>query len=120
MRFSFRKKARVTSVKVKPDQKLTLLLNGKIIDAYPKDLLSKCYHQIVSKLTGFYQIKIQGGGLSSQVQLVEQVLYRYLQEKDKVEIKKLFMSVDRTDSRRGYPKKYGGPNPRARYQKSYR
>ena len=38
----------------------------------------------------------------------------------KVEIKKLFMSVDRTDSRRGYPKKYGGPNPRARYQKSYR
>jgi len=45
-------------------------------------------------------------------------------EASKKEIKDLLIAYDRTllvaDPRRCEPKKFGGPGPRARYQKSYR
>lgn len=45
-------------------------------------------------------------------------------EASKKEIKDILISYDRTllvaDPRRCEPKKFGGPGPRARYQKSYR
>jgi len=45
-------------------------------------------------------------------------------EASKKEIKDLLVAYDRTllvaDPRRCEPKKFGGPGPRARYQKSYR
>ena len=45
-------------------------------------------------------------------------------EASKKEIKDILLSYDRTllvaDPRRSEPKKFGGPGPRARYQKSYR
>jgi len=45
-------------------------------------------------------------------------------EASKKEIKDILAAYDRTllvaDPRRSEPKKFGGPGPRARYQKSYR
>lgn len=49
---------------------------------------------------------------------------KYVDEAQKMEIKELLVSYDRTllvaDPRRCEPKKFGGPGARARRQKSYR
>ena len=49
---------------------------------------------------------------------------KYVDEASKKEIKDILISYDKSllvaDPRRCEPKKFGGPGPRARYQKSYR
>ncbi len=49
---------------------------------------------------------------------------KYVDEASKKEIKDILTSYDKSllvaDPRRCEPKKFGGPGPRARYQKSYR
>ena len=53
-----------------------------------------------------------------------QFYQKYVDEAQKMEIKELLVSYDRTllvaDPRRCEPKKFGGPGARARRQKSYR
>merc|ERR1712025_1105854 len=78
------------------------------------------------------RIRVKGGGHVAQVYAIRQALskslvaycQKYVDEASKKEIKDLLTSYDRSllvaDPRRCEPKKFGGPGPRARYQKSYR
>jgi small subunit ribosomal protein S9 len=71
------------------------------------------------------KIRVHGGGIMSQAEAVRSAIargiYRHLELN---EVKQIFDDYDRTmiagDIRRTESKKYGGPGPRARYQKSYR
>jgi small subunit ribosomal protein S9 len=137
---SFRKKANFKSYhfvpyntkKLKKDLNIDhpgeaiIFLNDKPISAY-KNLL---YHNESSSLSefqnrlqsGIHFIKLQGGGLASQLELLPKVLYskNYLKNKQVAKLRDTFYSISRTDVRRSYPKKYGGPKSRTRRQKSYR
>merc|ERR1711931_14890 len=78
------------------------------------------------------RIRVRGGGHIAQIYAIRQALskalvayyQKYVDEASKKEIKDLLTSYDRSllvaDPRRCEPKKFGGPGPRARYQKSYR
>merc|ERR1712048_1534690 len=78
------------------------------------------------------RIRVKGGGSISQIYAIRQAIakslvayyQKYVDETSKKEIKDILASYDRTllvaDPRRSEPKKFGGPGPRARYQKSYR
>merc|ERR1711887_250108 len=78
------------------------------------------------------RIRVRGGGHVAQIYAIRQALskalvayyQKYVDEASKKEIKDLLTSYDRSllvaDPRRCEPKKFGGPGPRARYQKSYR
>merc|ERR1712170_33012 len=78
------------------------------------------------------RIRVKGGGQVSQIYAIRQALskslvayyQKYVDEASKKEIKDILSSYDRSllvaDPRRCEPKKFGGPGPRARYQKSYR
>jgi small subunit ribosomal protein S16e len=78
------------------------------------------------------RVRVKGGGRVSQIYAIRQAIskslvayyQKYVDEASKKEIKDILISYDRTllvaDPRRCEPKKFGGPGPRARYQKSYR
>eukprot|EP00037_Helgoeca_nana_P031854 m.410924 g.410924 ORF g.410924 m.410924 type:complete len:145 (+) comp28521_c0_seq1:59-493(+) len=78
------------------------------------------------------RIRVKGGGSVSQIYAIRQAIakslvayyQKYVDEASKKEIKDILLAYDRTllvaDPRRSEPKKFGGPGPRARYQKSYR
>ncbi|KAJ8299172.1 hypothetical protein KUTeg_023232 [Tegillarca granosa] len=84
------------------------------------------------------RVRVRGGGHVAQVYAIRQAISKSLvayyqkyiffitdvDEASKKEIKDILISYDRTllvaDPRRCEPKKFGGPGPRARYQKSYR
>merc|ERR1711944_357226 len=78
------------------------------------------------------RIRVRGGGHVAQIYAIRQALskalvayyQKYVDEASKKEIKDLLTSYDRSllvaDPRRCESKKFGGPGPRARYQKSYR
>ncbi|KOO27138.1 40s ribosomal protein s16-like protein [Chrysochromulina tobinii] len=78
------------------------------------------------------RIRVKGGGYTSQIYAIRQAIaksviayyQKYVDEAQKMEIKELLVSYDRTllvaDPRRCEPKKFGGPGARARRQKSYR
>jgi len=78
------------------------------------------------------RVRVKGGGQVSQVYAIRQAIakslvayyQKYVDEQSKKEIKDTLLEYDRTllvaDPRRSEPKKFGGPGPRARYQKSYR
>ncbi|KAK3102814.1 hypothetical protein FSP39_014093 [Pinctada imbricata] len=78
------------------------------------------------------KVRVRGGGHVAQVYAIRQAIskslvayyQKYVDEASKKEIKDILISYDRTllvaDPRRCEPKKFGGPGPRARYQKSYR
>merc|ERR1712150_348010 len=78
------------------------------------------------------RVRVKGGGHVAQVYAIRQAIskslvayyQKYVDEASKKEIKDMLISYDRTllvaDPRRCEPKKFGGPGPRARYQKSYR
>ena len=122
MSFCFRKKARVIGVKNFGSDKLKVLVNNKPIQYYHSScLVSSFYKDVCVHLKGVYDIKLRGGGLSAQYELVQKVLYSYIQDsKLKSLIRNKYPFIDRTDERRNYPKKYGGRKARARTQKSYR
>ena len=52
--------------------------------------------------------------------LLQKVLYHLINQENKSLIKKEYELIDRTDPRKVYPKRYGGPKARARIGKSYR
>lgn len=70
-------------------------------------------------------VNVSGGGVMSQAQAVRMAIARALVEwsKDK-KLESIFKDYDRTmlvgDPRQTEPKKFGGPGPRRRRQKSYR
>ncbi|XP_074596868.1 ribosomal protein S16 [Brevipalpus obovatus] len=78
------------------------------------------------------RVRVKGGGHVAQIYAIRQAIskslvayyQKYVDEASKKEIKDVLLSYDRTllvaDPRRCEPKKFGGPGPRARYQKSYR
>ncbi|XP_014673366.1 PREDICTED: 40S ribosomal protein S16-like [Priapulus caudatus] len=78
------------------------------------------------------RIRVKGGGHVAQIYAVRQALskalvayyQKYVDEASKKEIKDILIQYDKSllvaDPRRSEPKKFGGPGPRARYQKSYR
>merc|ERR1711976_798185 len=78
------------------------------------------------------RIRVKGGGQVSQIYAIRQALskslvayyQKYVDEASKKEIKDILSSYDKSllvaDPRRCEAKKFGGPGPRARYQKSYR
>ncbi|KAL5007688.1 hypothetical protein ScPMuIL_016494 [Solemya velum] len=78
------------------------------------------------------RVRVRGGGHVAQIYAIRQAIskslvafyQKFVDEASKKEIKDILISYDRTllvaDPRRCEPKKFGGPGPRARYQKSYR
>ncbi|CAB3977287.1 40S ribosomal S16 [Paramuricea clavata] len=78
------------------------------------------------------RVRVKGGGHISQVYAIRQAIakslvayyQKYVDEASKKEIKDILTQYDRSllvaDPRRSEAKKFGGPGPRARYQKSYR
>ncbi|XP_028390598.1 40S ribosomal protein S16-like [Dendronephthya gigantea] len=78
------------------------------------------------------RVRVKGGGHVSQVYAIRQAIakslvayyQKYVDEASKKEIKDILTQYDRSllvaDPRRSEAKKFGGPGPRARYQKSYR
>jgi small subunit ribosomal protein S9 len=70
-------------------------------------------------------VKVHGGGYMSRAEACAMAVSRALVSwSGSEELKKRFMEYDRFllvgDSRRTEPKKFGGPGPRRRKQKSYR
>ncbi|WP_395239355.1 30S ribosomal protein S9, partial [Salmonella sp. s54412] len=78
------------------------------------------------------RVRVKGGGHVSQVYAIRQAIakslvayyQKFVDEASKKEIKDILTQYDRSllvaDPRRSEAKKFGGPGPRARYQKSYR
>ncbi|XP_038051826.1 40S ribosomal protein S16 [Patiria miniata] len=78
------------------------------------------------------RVRVKGGGRIAQIYAIRQAIskslvsyyQKYVDEASKKEIKDILIQYDRSllvaDPRRCEPKKFGGPGPRARYQKSYR
>ncbi|XP_072048053.1 small ribosomal subunit protein uS9 [Amphiura filiformis] len=78
------------------------------------------------------RVRVKGGGRIAQIYAVRQAIskslvsyyQKYVDEASKKEIKDILITYDRSllvsDPRRCEAKKFGGPGPRARYQKSYR
>jgi small subunit ribosomal protein S9 len=71
------------------------------------------------------RIKVDGGGFMSQAEAVRMALVRGLVKWTRsAQLKRLFSQYERTmlagDPRRSESKKFGGPGPRRRKQKSYR
>ncbi len=78
------------------------------------------------------RVRVKGGGRIAQIYAIRQAVskslvsyyQKYVDEASKKEIKDILIQYDRSllvaDPRRCEPKKFGGPGPRARYQKSYR
>ncbi|XP_046861366.1 40S ribosomal protein S16-like [Xenia sp. Carnegie-2017] len=78
------------------------------------------------------RVRVKGGGHVSRVYAIRQAIakslvayyQKFVDEASKKEIKDILTQYDRSllvaDPRRSEAKKFGGPGPRARYQKSYR
>ena len=123
MSYSFRKKSRVKQVKIQDSpQSLEVYLNNKPLKAYyTKVCPTKVHYLILENLKkGIYNVYIQGGGIGSQFELLEKVLFEQLDPVKMPELLKIYPKINRTDERVLYPKIYGGPKSRARSQKSYR
>lgn len=115
-----RKKARVKTCKlIANDIDFEIHFNNK---KYNKTSLSKILYfnkeftNLIEHLpkTGIIVLKTEGGGISSNYELLLKVLQQALIEK------KVYYWLTKTDSRKNYKKTAGGPKARARYQKSYR
>jgi len=71
------------------------------------------------------EVSVRGGGFMGQAEAARIAIARALVAwSDSVELKQKYIEYDRTmlvgDPRRTEPKKFGGPGPRRRRQKSYR
>jgi small subunit ribosomal protein S9 len=71
------------------------------------------------------EVKVKGGGHSSQARAVMQALARGITQWTRsASVRNIFRGFDRHllsgDPRRKEPKKFGGPGARRRFQKSYR
>ncbi|XP_073987208.1 ribosomal protein S16 [Rhodnius prolixus] len=115
-----------------------LRVNGRPLDMVePRVLQYKLLEPILllgkERFSGVdIRVRVNGGGHVAQIYAIRQAIskalvsyyQKYIDESSKKEIKEILIQYDRTllvaDPRRCEPKKFGGPGPRARYQKSYR
>ncbi|XP_077994269.1 small ribosomal subunit protein uS9 [Glandiceps talaboti] len=115
-----------------------LKVNGRLLDTIePSSLRYKLQEPILllgkERFSGVdIRVRVKGGGRVAQIYAIRQAVskslvayyQKYVDEASKKEIKDILIQYDRTllvaDPRRCEPKKFGGPGPRARYQKSYR
>nr|ABW23146.1 ribosomal protein rps16 [Arenicola marina] len=115
-----------------------LKVNGRPLDQLEPELLRFKLQEPVlllgkERFAGVdIRVRVKGGGHVAQVYAIRQAIskalvayyQKYVDEASKKEIKDILIAYDRTllvaDPRRCEPKKFGGPGPRARYQKSYR
>ncbi|XP_070554947.1 small ribosomal subunit protein uS9 [Ptychodera flava] len=115
-----------------------LKVNGRPLDTMePVSLRYKLQEPILllgkERFSGVdIRVRVKGGGRVAQIYAIRQAIskslvayyQKYVDEASKKEIKDILIQYDRTllvaDPRRCEPKKFGGPGPRARYQKSYR
>ena len=113
-------------------------VNGRPLDLVePEMLRSKIQEPVLllgkERFAGIdIRIRVRGGGHVAQIYAIRQAIskavvayyQKYVDEASKKEIKDILIQYDRSllvaDPRRCEPKKFGGPGPRARYQKSYR
>jgi len=113
-------------------------VNGRPLDQMePKPMRLKVYEPFLLVGKDKYQdldihIRVKGGGVVAQVYAVRQAIAKallafhakFVDEASKQELRATFLQYDRNllvaDPRRRESKKFGGPGPRARYQKSYR
>merc|ERR1711872_860655 len=115
-----------------------LKVNGHPLELVePRALQSKLLEPILllgrDRFAGVdIRVRVKGGGRVAQIYAIRQAIskslvayyQKYVDEASKKEIKDILIQYDRSllvaDPRRCEPKKFGGPGPRARYQKSYR
>ncbi|XP_033645839.1 40S ribosomal protein S16 [Asterias rubens] len=115
-----------------------LRVNGKPLEMLePKVLKYKLMEPVLllgkERFQGVdIRVRVKGGGRIAQIYAIRQAVskslvsyyQKYVDEASKKEIKDILIQYDRSllvaDPRRCEPKKFGGPGPRARYQKSYR
>ncbi|KAF0749215.1 hypothetical protein AaE_007106 [Aphanomyces astaci] len=143
---TFGRKKNATAVAYCKNGRGLIKVNGCPIELVePEVLRTKTYEPIL--LLGQQRfanvdirIRVKGGGHTAQIYAIRQaiakslvayhqkctlpLLYYYVDEASKNEIKNILLSYDRTllvaDPRRCEAKKFGGPSARARFQKSYR
>ncbi|KAF0287178.1 40S ribosomal protein S16 [Amphibalanus amphitrite] len=113
-------------------------VNGRPLElVQPRSLYYKLHEPILllgkERFAGVdMRVRVKGGGSITQVYAIRQAIskalvayyQKYVDEASKKEIKDILIQYDRSllvaDPRRCESKKFGGPGPRARYQKSYR
>lgn len=121
MTFGNRKKSKITSVSHSQTESPKVYLNDKCMNYYLQSTLgSPVLTELLKLNKQEVAVYCSGGGIGSQIQLVEKVLFSYLSNSEMLNIKQDYPLVDRTDGRKRYPKSYGGRKSRARAQKSYR
>ena len=121
MIFGNRKKAKIKSVAHIETTTPRVYLNDKCMNYYLKSTLgSPALTRLLELNKQEVSVYCSGGGIGSQIQLVEKVLFSHLSNSEMLNIKQDYPLVDRTDGRKRYPKSYGGRKSRARAQKSYR
>ena len=117
---TFRKKSSLRYLRTKDNPSTLVFLNNKPFTS-EQVYFSKEFKDVFESLEPkIYFLSIKGGGLISQKELVYKILFKYVSASKRVKLKKTHDTIDRTDVRRNYPKKYGGRKARARFQKSYR
>eukprot|EP01084_Bolivina_argentea_P170683 295770_1 len=135
---TFGKKKHAIAIALCGDGHGMIRVNGKPLDLIePKPLRLKVYEPLLLVGKDKYQdldihIRVKGGGHVAQIYAVRQAVAKallafhakYIDEASKQELRTTFLRYDRNlliaDPRRRESKKFGGPGPRARYQKSYR
>ena len=118
---SSRKKTNLMNVIAIPSDTTEIYINKRPLQYYLKRSLSYSeLDQILQNLSPYrYDLKIEGGGIGSILEVVYKTLFKYLSENNQKKLKLKYPAIDRTDGRRNYPHKYGGKS-RMRTQKSYR
>ena len=124
-----KRKTAIAKAVLKPG-KGAVTINNHALDALPNEMgRSKIMEPLlvagdVAKGVAI-QVTVTGGGAMGQAEACRMAIARGLAQWGRgEELKKRFMEYDRSmlagDQRRTEPKKFGGPGPRTRRQKSYR
>lgn len=118
---NYRKESKLINIKYSPKSTLEVEINEKPLDYYTdRAFTSPIFKQITENLSGLFTLRISGGGLGSQMEIIEKTLFKRCESKFQSVLKIKYPQIDRNDERNVYPKKYGGRKSRARSQKSYR
>ena len=135
---TFGKKKNATAVALVQEGHGIIRVNSKPLHLVePESMRMKVYEPIFIVGADYFKdltirVRVKGSGPMAQIMAIRMAIakgliayhQKYHDEQSKRELKELFMQYDKglliSDSRRCEPKKFGGPGPRARYQKSYR
>lgn len=121
-----RKESRNSSFFYVPSKETTLYLNGLQWSEKKKELAFSSSEVLITQKIlssvpkGTYYVRVTGGGVHSQVQVLQKVLLTVLKPQALKNIRELEPEVFYYVGRRVLPKQYGGRGARSRFQKSYR